>query len=218
MPVGRIPVGAAAGRAVEERQADEDHLRGPRVGPAGIGGREFPEGLLLAVGQHVVGPATGLPGAGSAVGVARPAIAPATRGIVAVSMGMLLERLGKVANIVAAGHLPGRLPHRLHGGQQQGHQQGDDGDHHQQLDEREPPCRACPRHRPINRAAMPAPPDHAGHRSPSRWRRPPPLNQLRIRPRSRPAHPAATTRPRRRFARPRPRRAPRHRRTTRCTH
>ena len=40
--------------------------------------------------------------------------------------------------VVGALRTPGRLARRLDGGQEQGDQDGDDRNHHQQLDEREP--------------------------------------------------------------------------------
>jgi hypothetical protein len=40
--------------------------------------------------------------------------------------------------VVSALHPVRRLAHFLHGGHQEANQDGDDGDHHQQLNEREP--------------------------------------------------------------------------------
>ena len=39
--------------------------------------------------------------------------------------------------VVGAGHAVGRLAHFLHGGNQQADEHGDDGDHHEQFDQRE---------------------------------------------------------------------------------
>jgi hypothetical protein len=48
-----------------------------------------------------------------------------------------MQRQPHLLQVVAALHPPRRLARRLHGRQQQRHQHPDDGDHHQQLNQRE---------------------------------------------------------------------------------
>jgi hypothetical protein len=50
---------------------------------------------------------------------------------------MIVERDAKLLEIVRALHAAGRLARGLHGGQEQGNQDTDDGDYHQQFNERE---------------------------------------------------------------------------------
>jgi hypothetical protein len=48
-----------------------------------------------------------------------------------------VDAQGELLEVVAALHPRRRLAHFLHGGQEQADEDGDDGDHHQQLDQRE---------------------------------------------------------------------------------
>ena len=50
---------------------------------------------------------------------------------------VVVHRQAELLEVVDALRPPRRLAGRLHGGQQQGDQDGDDRDHHQQLDQRE---------------------------------------------------------------------------------
>ena len=50
---------------------------------------------------------------------------------------VIVHRQSNLLQIVQALGPPRRFPRRLNGGQQQGDQDADDGDHHQQLDQRE---------------------------------------------------------------------------------
>ena len=56
-----------------------------------------------------------------------------------VDLVVILRRQRDLLEIVAALRSPGRLPRRLDGRKQQGDQDGNDRDHHQELDQREPP-------------------------------------------------------------------------------
>ena len=51
-------------------------------------------------------------------------------------VGVVMHAQADLLQIVRALRAPGRFAGRLHGRQQQRHQHADDGDHHQQLDER----------------------------------------------------------------------------------
>jgi len=46
-----------------------------------------------------------------------------------------VQRHRQLLDIVRAAHSPGRFPRRLHGRQQQAHQDADDRNDHQQLDQ-----------------------------------------------------------------------------------
>jgi hypothetical protein len=80
------------------------------------------------------------------VAVAQMAIVPATRpgGALAqrretlVGVMVRVLRQCKLFEIVRALASPGGFPGRLHGGQQQGNQDADDGNDHQQLDQGKP--------------------------------------------------------------------------------
>jgi hypothetical protein len=50
----------------------------------------------------------------------------------------VLDRDAQLLEVVAALHARGSLADFLHGGQEQADEDGDDGDHHQQLDQRDP--------------------------------------------------------------------------------
>jgi hypothetical protein len=52
----------------------------------------------------------------------------------------MVERQGELLEVVLALGAGGGLAHLLHGGQEQADEEGDDGDHHQQLDQREAPA------------------------------------------------------------------------------
>ena len=90
---------------------------------------------LLDVWQDVVEPSARLELRGAEVGVARttggPAPAREPAGVVLV--GEAAER--ELLKVVAALHLPGCLPRRLHGRQQQRDQNADDRDDDQEFDE-----------------------------------------------------------------------------------
>ena len=70
------------------------------------------------------------------VGIAEPEITPAARREEAPLLLMLQTTKRHLLQMVGALYLPGRFAGRLYGGQQQRHQDADDGDHDQQLDER----------------------------------------------------------------------------------
>ena len=56
-----------------------------------------------------------------------------------LSLVVVLQGDPELAEIVGAAGPPGRLACRLHCGQQQAHEDSEDGDHHEEFDEREPP-------------------------------------------------------------------------------
>src|SRR2546421_30440 len=56
----------------------------------------------------------------------------------AVSSMVVVEGQADLLQVVLALGAGGRLAHLLDGGQEQADEDGDDGDHHQQLDQREP--------------------------------------------------------------------------------
>src|SRR5262249_12527580 len=56
----------------------------------------------------------------------------------AIAVVVILERQGKLLEIVGARHSVGGFTHLLYGREQEADQHGDDRDHHQKLDQREP--------------------------------------------------------------------------------
>src|SRR5205807_4940018 len=95
---------------------------------------EVPERRHVAVGT--VG-AEDLPVGTGTVPLLQPGVRQFRVGVVVV-----VEGQPDLLKVVLATHAGGRLADLLHGGQQQADQNGDDGDHHQQLDQREgtPAC------------------------------------------------------------------------------
>src|SRR5262249_42875230 len=63
----------------------------------------------------------------------------------AVGVVVVVDGEGELLEVVGAAYAAGRLAHFLDGGDEQADEDGDDGDHHQQLDQRErsrPPANA----------------------------------------------------------------------------
>ena len=146
MPPGlyQFPV-AGSGAARPPRGAEERRdRRGDRhlllvgVRRAAAAG---PHGLLFQERQDLEAPAGQLldPDRRLAIDVGRrirPPVAAARQELVGVVV--VLKSHAQLLQVVVAVGPPGRLPGRLDGRQQQGHQDPDNGDHHQQLDQGEP--------------------------------------------------------------------------------
>ena len=116
--------------------ADQLLVRG-QFGRSGQTEAAVVQGGLLDVRQDVVDPAARLPLVESAVRIADPIPAPAAGRQVVLDVVMVMERQGKLPQLVLALRAAGRFASRLHGRQEQRHEHAHDRDHHEQLDERE---------------------------------------------------------------------------------
>jgi hypothetical protein len=65
------------------------------------------------------------------------AVPAAVAGEDTVAVVVHLQRQADLFQVVAAGDAAGSLAHLLHGGKEEGQQDGDDGDDHEQFDQRE---------------------------------------------------------------------------------
>src|SRR5262249_38155833 len=95
-------------------------------------------GVLLHERQDVVRPATGLLWPRPLARHTEPRPAPTSRWDGLVDIGTAVNGQPHLLEVVLAGGPIGRLADLLHRRNQQRDQDGDDGDHHEQLDEREP--------------------------------------------------------------------------------
>ena len=93
--------------------------------------------------QKIVHPAAGLQFSEAAVGVSHPSRPPTAGGKMPHRRNMRLRPLAHLSEIVLARHAPRGFPRRLNGGQQQRYQYADNGDHHQQFDQRKAPITSC---------------------------------------------------------------------------
>ena len=161
-PVEAVRVGPGVARVVGHRVPVVEPRRPPGRAVVdrddgvadGAGAGALVDRLLLDVGQQVVTPAPLVLAAGGAVdargGHPGPA-APAGRQVAAgVVVGVAGQ--GDLLEVVLALGPGGGLADLLHGGQQHADEHGDDGEHHQQLDQREGRARS-------HRGATPRPPD-----------------------------------------------------------
>ena len=125
-----------------------------RLAHDGLSTRRHPEVLLVNQGQDLEHPAARLsvlfePACcGHAVCVPRNAAGPRREGPYCPAVCALIGEIavgrdvrgagqGHLLEIILAARPPGRLSGGLHGRQEQPHQDADDGDYHQQFDERE---------------------------------------------------------------------------------
>ncbi len=92
---------------------------------------------LIEVGKQIKQPATGLLRAVASVGIARPVISPAARGIELLCVEMVHRRQPDLFQVVLALRTTARFPRRLNGRQQQSNQNANDGNDYQQFDKRE---------------------------------------------------------------------------------
>src|SRR5262249_58697196 len=84
---------------------------------------------------------------------------PAPAGEFAVGVVVVVEGQADLLEVVLTAQAVGRCADLLYRGQEQADEDGDDGDHHQQLDQREAPARARER---AWRAAHAQPPQESG--------------------------------------------------------
>src|SRR5262249_39188244 len=99
-----------------------------------------PDVVALDVGEDLEAPTGPLlrPGEGLAVGVGRGRVPlPAARREIAVGVVVGVKGEADLLEVVLAAEARGGLADLLHRGDQQGDQHREDGDHHQQLDQRE---------------------------------------------------------------------------------
>src|SRR5262249_23670515 len=137
---GQVRGGAVGGGAVGGAEEDLDDVGGgPRRGAGGavVGGRggpleELVDVVLLDVGQDVEEQAL-QPGPGGGVGAG----VHHGRQLALVGVVVVVHRQGHLAQVVGAGGAGGGRAHLLHSGQEQADEHGDDGDDHQQLNQRE---------------------------------------------------------------------------------
>src|SRR5262249_48741467 len=114
-----VEVGGRRGRVA-------GHLEYPRVGAGGVD-----DGRVEAVAGEVRQE-------GEEERVALAAVVVGQVGqAAAVAVGEEVGRQADLVQVVAAAEAAGRLPHHLHGGDEQADEDGDDGDDDQQLDEGE---------------------------------------------------------------------------------
>src|SRR5207253_2777395 len=95
------------------------------------------QGLLFHVWQDVVHPAARLAAPRAAVGVADPAPAPTSARESLVGVVVAVTGQADLLEVVQALVAVGRLADLLHRRDEQANEDGDNGDHHQQLDQRE---------------------------------------------------------------------------------
>ena len=92
------------------------------------------DGSLFEERQGVIDPAARLTETEAAVGISDPQPSPAVGRQVALCFVMAVHRQAELFQMVLTLHTPSGFPGRLHGGQEQRHQNADDGNHDQKFD------------------------------------------------------------------------------------
>ena len=123
-----------------------------RLPPVEIEVHDSAQVVLLRIGKD-----SGTPGMPLAGGISGGGLGPSGCGEKAIGPVILVERQADLPQVVGALQAVGRFPHPLNGGNHQAHENGDDGNDHQQLNESEgvaivshglwpvciPNCRGC---------------------------------------------------------------------------
>ncbi len=124
--------------AVEQRNHRLADLRDRRLeGFAGEAEPEIGNRVLLQIRERLIDPAPRLARTRADVGVSHPRGAPPPGGKSPVRGFVIQHADGDLPEIVFALGESGRFARGLNRGEQQGDQHADDGDHHQQLNQRE---------------------------------------------------------------------------------